>query len=352
METKPEVGFTEMPGTDGDLGIITLDRPAALNALSLAMIQAIDQQLEAWEKTSRIKAVVIQAVPGRAFCAGGDIRALYRAVKSGLPAPERYFADEYRLNKRIYHFPKPYIALMDGITMGGGAGVSIHGTHRVATERFVFAMPETGIGFYPDVGATYFLPRLPHKIGVYLGLTGAKITAADSLALHLVDHIVETEVFPDILQSLAAASLQQHPDATVAEILNRVSKQGEKSQLMEKTATIEACFSKMLLEDIMQALQHFPDAWCQQVAALLLTKSPTSLRVTLRQLQMGGRLSFDDCMQLEYALTCRFIQGHDFLEGIRALLIDKDNKPAWQPAQIEAVKTADIDRYFEPLVAS
>jgi enoyl-CoA hydratase len=317
MQTIPEIIFEEMPGKDGKLGVITLNRPEALNALNQNMFIGVNQQLEAWDTADDVKAVVIRAVEGRAFCAGGDIRSAYKRAKENDPTLPSFFSDEYRMNKRIYHFSKPYIALMDGITMGGGVGISIHGSHRVATPRYVFAMPETGIGFYPDVGATYFLSRLPHKVGFYLGLTGAKLAYHDCLELGMIDHIVASDSFSEILDKLAETSLVKNPDATVSEILNQFGISNGKSELTNKLAAIEVCFSKNTVEDIMKALEYFPDAWCQQIDTLLSTKSPTSLRVTLRQLQEGSKLKFDKCMDLEYRLTSRFIEGHDFFEGIR-----------------------------------
>ena len=302
-----------------------------------------------WDQADHIKAVVIQAVEGRAFCAGGDVRSVYKGAKAKDPRLPQFFADEYRMNKRIYHFSKPYIALMDGITMGGGVGISIHGSHRIATSRYVFAMPETAIGFYPDVGATYFLPRLPHKMGFYLGLTGAKIDHQDCLALGMLDYVVASDVFPDILNKLAATSLKKNPDARVSEVLNYFNQPSGKSALMDKAAAIEVCFSKESVAEILKDLEYFPDAWCQQTATLMRTRSPTSLCVTLRQLQEGAKLKFDACMQLEYRLSCRFLQGHDFFEGIRAVLIDKDNMPIWEPDKLEAVQAADVDNYFAPL---
>src|SRR5579872_925135 len=185
MQNISEIAFEEISGRDDNLGLITLTRQSVLNALNQKMINAIDQQLKEWENANHIKAVVIRAAPGRAFCAGGDVRSVYDRKLAQDPKIADFFRDEYGMNRRIHHYPKPYIALMDGITMGGGVGISVHASHRVATERLVFAMPETGIGFFPDVGTTYVLPRLPDFIGMYLGLTGARLTLNDCLALGL-----------------------------------------------------------------------------------------------------------------------------------------------------------------------
>ncbi len=351
MQEKVDIFFEEIPGKDGNIGLITLNRPEVLNALNQAIFVAMNAKLQEWGSADTIKAVVIRAAEGRAFCAGGDIRSAYERAKANDPTLVNFFAEEYSMNRTIYHFPKPYIALMNGITMGGGVGISIHGSHRVATERYVFAMPETGIGFYPDVGATYFLSRLPHKIGFYLGLTGAKIDHHDAHALGLIDYVVEPDVFPDIVTKLAETSLQHNADATVSEVLNSFMIPNGKSSLMDKQTAIEMCFSKDTVIGILDALEHFPDAWSQQVAALMSTKSPTSLSVTLRQLTEGKKLKFDTCMDLELRLTSRFLQGHDFFEGIRAAIIDKDHSPHWRPAKLEAIHSTDIDHYFALLPA-
>ncbi|MDR3491259.1 MAG: enoyl-CoA hydratase/isomerase family protein [Gammaproteobacteria bacterium] len=349
MNETSEILFTRMPGEKGDLGIITLNRPQVLNALNHAMFIALTQQLTKWQDDSHIKAVVIRAAAGRAFCAGGDIRYAYEQGLAKNPELINFFGDEYKLNKQIYHFPKPYIAMMDGITMGGGVGLSIHGSHRVATKRLIFAMPETAIGFFPDVGATYFLPRLKNKMGYYLGLSGAKILYNDCLALGLVDQVVEEDSLLNIINLLASTSLEKNADAVVCEIINNFAVTVEDSHLVQHKLAIEKCFSKATVEDIITALDHYPDVWCQQVANELKTKSPTSLKITLRQLQQGSKLNFDECMDLEYRLTNRFINNHDFFEGVRAAIIDKDQNPIWQPATLEDVNEAAIDNYFSVL---
>lgn len=344
-----DILFEKIDGVEGQLGVITLNRPHALNALNHTMFIALRENLQAWSQDETIKAVVIQAVEGRAFCAGGDIKSVYERRKINDNKVLDLFGEEYRMNQCIYHFPKPYIALMDGITMGGGVGISIHGSHRVATERYLFAMPETRIGFYPDVGASYFLPRLPHKIGFYLGLTGARLNYADCYELGMIDHIVKAESFSDIRNDLINTPLEKHADATVSDILNQYSVAVEKSSIMDHINEIDLCFAKKNMEDIMQALEHYPSAWCEEVMNALIQASPTSLKVTLRQLQEGAKLVFDDCMKQEYRMTAHFLHGHDFYEGIRAVLIDKDNKPHWKPATLEEVKASDVDQYFSPI---
>ncbi len=348
MQQKPDIIFEEIPGREGNLGLITLNRPEVLNALNHNMFLMLDRQLTEWAVNDAIKAVVIRAAEGRAFCAGGDIRYAYERGLAKDPTLPNFFRDEYRVDQQIYHYPKPYIALLDGITMGGGVGISIHGSHRVATPRFIFAMPETSIGFFPDVGATYFLPRLPGKIGTYLALTGTRVSHSDSFALGIVNHVVASESFPDILQLLADTPLHLHTDATITDLINQFSMPVEKATVMDHLVEIDTCFSKSTMDDVMSALEHYPSAWCEQVVSVLSTKSPTSLKVTLRQMQEGVKMNFDECMQLELQLTKHFLHSHDFFEGVRAVIIDKDQSPKWKPAKLEEVTAADIEKFFMP----
>lgn len=343
--TIEEIIFEELAGQAGDLGLITLNRPNVLNALNHRMFIALDKQLSQWENKKSIKAVVIKASEGRAFCAGGDIRHAYERKLEKDKSLTDFFVDEYRMNKRIFHFPKPYIALLDGLTMGGGVGVSIHGSHRVATERFIFSMPETGIGFYPDVGGTYLLSRLPYQMGIYLGLTGSRISAGDSFSLGIVDEIVERAAFDSIISDLAA-----DPHCNVTKILKSFSFTPPSSELLTHKKEIEICFSKTTVEEILHCLENTSSEWCHKTAKILKTKSPTSLKVTLEALHRAKNLSFDECMEMEQQLTTHFIEGHDFFEGIRAVVIDKDQKPVWKPNCLEDISKQDIDRYFDTVL--
>lgn len=349
MDEIQDVLFEEISGRDGNIGLITLNRPQVLNALNHNMFNVLQYQLTEWEAANQIKAVVIRAAEGRAFCAGGDIRSAYEKKLAKDTTLPYFFRDEYQLNLRIYNYSKPYIALLDGITMGGGAGISINGSHRVATERLSFAMPETGIGFYPDVGGSYFLSRLPYKIGFYLGLVGARISYADCAALGLVNYVVSRENISDILYALADAPLQNNPKMEVSAILETFSASYPASTLLEHTTEIETCFSKNSVEEIIQALSLQQSEWCQQTLALIKAKSPTSLKVTLRALQEGLKVSFNENMRTEYRLTTRFLEGHDFFEGIRAAIIDKDQSPRWQPADLKDVSLNEVEKYFSPL---
>lgn len=346
MSPTLDVLFEEISGRGGNLGLITLNRPQVLNALNHTMFLAIHNQLVEWDAAEQIKAVVIRAAEGRAFCAGGDIRAAYEKKLSGDPSLKYFFRDEYQMNLDIYNFRKPYIALLDGITMGGGAGVSINGSHRVATDKLVFAMPETGIGFYPDVGATYFLSRLPYKIGFYLGLVGGRIAYNDCAALGLVNNVISKDKISELMYALADSTFNGNAKAEVTEVIEKFSVNYPPSELLEHRAEIEACFAKPSVEEIIAALEKHGSEWCAQTAATLKLKSPTSLKVTLRALQEGEKQSFRDCMRMEYRLTSRFIEGHDFFEGIRAAIIDKDQKPHWKPAHLKDVSLDEVEKYF------
>lgn len=348
MNTYNDVLFEEVSGKGGDLGVITLNRPAALNSLNHNMIHVMHAELLNWAQADHIKAVVIRAVEGRAFCAGGDLRLTYDRIKKHDPVMTEFFRDEYQLNRTIFHYPKPYIALLDGITMGGGVGISIHGSHRVATDRLLFAMPETGIGFFPDVGGTYFLPRLPGRTGYYLGLTGARINSDDCVGLGLAQLKVAPESLPKILAALAQETFPSDSPETVTEILS-CFKVPVSPQLPAHQSAIDTCFSHASMEDIQKALEQSTDTVCQEAASHIRKKSPSSLKITLRALQAGKRLDFDACMRQEFRLVTRFLQGHDFAEGIRAVIIDKDQSPRWQPDTLSAVDEREVEKYFAPL---
>lgn len=349
MQTQDEVLFDEMKGSDGYLGLITLNRPRALNSLTHTMIIAMHGQLQQWANDTKIKAVVIKAVEGRAFCAGGDLRLTHHRFHQNDPALKEFFRDEYQLNRFIFHFPKPYIALLDGITMGGGVGISLHGSHRVGTDHLLFAMPETGIGFFPDVGGTYFLPRLPGMIGFYLGLTGARINSDDCVAIGLTQEKVAREMLPSLIQTLAEHPFAKDAKATVSEIIARFKIHHGPSKLLENQKVIDTCFKPTSMEEIVRLLNHSDNAICKEAVSALNTKSPTSLKVTLKALHEGQHLDFDACMQQEYRLTSHFLEGGDFIEGIRAVIIDKDQTPHWHPSSLEGVTHHEVNKYFAPL---
>jgi len=328
----------------GKAGVITLNRPKALNAVTLNMVEQMGPQFAAWAKDDKIAHVIIKAAPGRAFSAGGDIVQLYQWGLDKDPRFASFYALEYPLNVAIKRFPKPYIALIDGIVMGGGVGVSFHGSHRIVTENLTFAMPETGIGLFPDVGGTYFLPRCPGAIGMYLGLTGARVKAADALYTKLATHYVPAEKLGELEVALY---LSEDVDATIAEYAQEA---GEAPLEGQKTL-IGSHFRKVSVQAIFDSLVTDDSEWAEKTLATLKKKSPTSLLITHRQLISGVGLSFEAAMALEYRVVSRIVQGLDFLEGTRAVVIDKDMAPRWNPAMLDEITKADIDAYFAPLEA-
>lgn len=344
--------FDEIMGVGGSLGLITLNRPAALNALTLEMCENINTQLAEWEKMGHIKAVVVRGEGEKAFCAGGDIRTVYDNGRSAAKKSRKFFWQEYRMNHRIFHYPKPFIALMHGITMGGGVGISIHGSHRVGAEDLVFCMPETGIGFFPDVGGSYFLPRATGKTGIYMALTGAKLQIADALYTGVVDHLIPKQAFDPLISALAEAKFGDNINMQVSDLISSFSMEGDgvditKPQLLEHRFEINQCFNHSSMEQILEALSNSKSDWCQVVLTKLLEKSPTSLKVTLKQLSLGGQMDFDDCMRMEYRIAQNFLNHPDFYEGIRAAIIDKDKSPVWRPDNLDELTSDVVDSFFE-----
>lgn len=338
-----DVLFTQ----EGQLGFITLNRAGALNALTLPMIKRMQEQLIQWKPDDSIKAVVLRATAGNAFCAGGDVRWLYNAGKAGDPEQMQFFWHEYRLNHFIHHFGKPYISLMDGITMGGGVGVSMHGSHPVASERFIFAMPETTIGFFPDIGASHLLTRCSNHLGTYLGLTGNRLGPEDVLTAGLVKQVVSSDQIPLFLNALAEIDLSNDAHRLVDECLDHFAKP-ESEYSSQIKPLIAECFSHATIEQIRDALQNADGPWAMGVDNALATKCPLSLKITLAQLQKAKGLSLAQCLKMDFDLVGHFMQGSDFYEGVRALLIDKDKNPKWSPACLEMVSEAMVVNYFEP----
>jgi enoyl-CoA hydratase len=326
----------------GRLGKVTLNRPQALNALTHEMCVQLHQQLRAWAKDAGVEAVLIRGAGDRAFCAGGDVRKLYDEGKAGGHYPYDFYRDEYRLNAYIESYPKPYIALIDGIVMGGGVGVSVHGTHRVVTEKTTFAMPETGIGLFPDVGGSFFLSRCPGQTGRWLALTGARIKAADALHVGVGDAFTPSAQLDELEAALAAAG---SIDATIA----RFKADPGPAPVAANRAAIDRCFAGDSVEAIIAACQADGSTFALECAAAMLTKSPTSLKITLRQVTLGKALDFKDCMRMEYRMACGCIAGYDFYEGVRAVVIDKDQKPKWTPPTLEGVSHTQVDGYFADL---
>ncbi|CAA7619180.1 enoyl-CoA hydratase/isomerase family protein [Magnetospirillum sp. SS-4] len=325
----------------GRLGRIVLDRPKALNALTLDQIHLMHPRLESWAADPDVVCVVIEGAGDKAFCAGGDIKMLHEACKAGdLAYVSSFYRDEYRLNRRIRTMPKPYVALIDGIVMGGGVGVSVHGRYRVATERTLFAMPETGIGFFPDVGGSHFLPHLPGEIGLYLGLTGARLKAADALHVGVATHYVASERIDALREALSEARDAAEIQATLAGF----AQDPGPAPLDGRRALIDRCFGHDSLAGVMAALAAETDPFAAETMTTLGAKSPHLLAVSFEMIRRGRALSFDDCMRMEFRLALGLAPAHDFVEGIRALLIDRDNRPSWREAGSEAEVLAAFDR--------
>lgn len=326
----------------GAAGVITLNRPKALNAFTLTMMHALHPQLIAWADDPAIERVIVRAAGDRAFCAGGDIRALYDWGTSGDPMAVDFYNQEYKLNTFIKEYPKPYIALMDGITMGGGVGLSVHGSHRVVTEKTMFAMPETGIGLFPDVGGTYFLPRTPGKTGMWLSLTGARLKAADALYAGIATHYAASDDLEALVQALAVSG------ADVDAVLAAHAGEPAAGTLEAMQADISRLFDGDSVEAILAALDADGSEWATKQAGIIRSKSPTSLKVAYRQMVDGAKADFRTCMTIEFRIVSRIMKAKDFYEGVRATIIDKDGAPDWQPATLDAVSAADIDTIFSP----
>jgi enoyl-CoA hydratase len=349
---QPPAGDEIQFARRGGLVVVTLNRPRALNALTLGMCRALDEGLRAWQADPEVGAVLIKGAGERAFCAGGDIRWLHGVLTTqGVDEALGFYALEYPMNARLHHFGKPWIALLDGIVMGGGVGVSVHGSHRIVTERTMFAMPETGIGLFPDVGATYVLPRLPGALGRYLGLTGARLGAADCLHAGIGTSHVAADRLGALEDALAAADLRGDAQARVDAVLARFASDPGLAPIVGQRVRIDRCFGAESLAAIGARLADETSDWgaaqCEELAA----KSPTSLAVTFRQLCQGATLDFNSAMRLEYRLVHRFMAGHDFREGVRALLVDKDRHPKWRPERLSDVTESMVDGYFAPLPA-
>ncbi|MEZ6028190.1 MAG: enoyl-CoA hydratase/isomerase family protein [Hyphomonadaceae bacterium] len=326
---------------EGAAGRITLNRPQALHALNEEMCLAMDAALKLWADDPDIELVVVDHAAGtRGFCAGGDIRMLAESGAADGSAAQAFFRAEYRLNTRIKNYPKPYVAFMDGVTMGGGVGISVHGSHRVATERTLFAMPETGIGLFPDVGGGWFLPRLGPPLGMWLALTGERLKGGDVCAAGVATHYAESEVVEALKSQVCDGGLD----------MLEAMDWDEAGSFDKHRDVIERCFSQASVEEIFFALESEPGEWAKKQLDTLKTKSPRTLKVAHRQLTEGLKLkSFEDNMRMEFRIGCRQVQSHDFQEGVRAVIIDKDNAPKWNPAQLSGVSEKTLDEIFAPL---
>ncbi|MFD5244884.1 enoyl-CoA hydratase/isomerase family protein [Amycolatopsis sp. NPDC058340] len=323
---------------ESGIGRITLNRPRALNSLNHGMVLAMLDHLEAWRADPGVRAVLIDGAGGRGLCAGGDIRAIYEDARGGGTASLRFWADEYRLNVLISRYPKPYLALMDGLVMGGGVGVSAHGSHRIVTERSRVGMPETGIGFVPDVGGTYLLSRTPGELGTHIALTAGAISGPDAIHCGLADHFVPSERIPDLLDALGS-----HPTDAALEL---IAEPAPPSALAGDAAWIDHCYAADTVEEILARLHTAGDA-AATAAKEIEAKSPTALKVTLRALRSAAAMpDLETVLAQEYRISAHALSTAEFAEGIRAQIIDKDRAPKWSPATLSEVDDRIVDAYF------
>jgi enoyl-CoA hydratase len=329
----------------GTAGRITLNRPDALNALNAVMLAAIASAVAEWREDERVEVVIVDGAGERGLCAGGDIRAMYDSRNQGSGFARTFWRDEYRLNALIKRYPKPYIAFMDGIVMGGGIGLSAHGTHRIVTERSALAMPETGIGLIPDVGGTFLLSRAPGAVGGYLGLVGERMHGAGTIFAGFADRFVPSARLDDLARELCETKAQD-VDAVIA----RHAEPPPPSELKSHAAEIDAAFGLESIGDIMHALQKSGTPWARKTKAALDQRSPLAMTLTHEAIRRAKRLtSLEEALNVEYRLVVRLFESGEFPEGVRALLIDKDKRPRWNPRRIEDVDAATVAGYFAPL---
>jgi enoyl-CoA hydratase len=332
----------------GALGRIRLNRPKALNSLTLQMVRDIEAALDDFERDPAIAAVLVTGEGERGLCAGGDIRAIYDGGRAGSHEPATFWREEYKLNARIGAFPKPYAVIMDGIVMGGGVGISVYGSHRIVTERTRFAMPETGIGFFPDVGASWFLTRQAGELGTYVGLTGEPLGAADAILVGLADVFIRSERLAELSKALASLPADS-PRKAISTVIDGLSDVPPAGVLQPQQQAINRLFAFNTIEEILAAVRADGSPFSEKLLAVLSAKSPLSLNVTLRLLRLGRETrKLEDCLEREFSATAAVLRSHDFYEGVRAAVIDKDRNPQWRPARLADVTAADVDAYFQP----
>jgi enoyl-CoA hydratase len=340
-QAKPEV----LIRADGRVGRITLNRPEAINALTYSMIGAISTALLSWKSESAIELVIVDGAGNRGFCAGGDVRALYNSRLYGSAFVRAFLRDEYHLNALIHRYPKPIIAIQDGLVMGGGIGLSAHASHRVVTERSELAMPETGIGFIPDVGGTWLLARAPGETGLYLGLTGVRMGAADAIYAGFADIMVPVSRIPEFIMSLGATN---HLDPRVA--VQQFSSEPGASELATLRPMIDKNFASDRIDGIIETLSRSGQDWSAKNRVAIEKRSPKALALTHAAIHRARHLSsLEEALNIEYRLACRLFEDGEFPEGVRALLIDKDQRPKWKPQRIEDVLPQMIAAYFSPM---
>ena len=330
---------------EGRAGRITMNRPKALNALTYAMVGRIWEALLAWRDDPAVDLVMLDGTGERALCAGGDVRALYDSRAGGSTFTRAFWTEEYRLNALIGSYPKPYVAIQDSIVMGGGIGLSGHARHRIVTERSQLAMPETGIGLIPDVGGTWLLARAPGETGIYLGLTGEPMRAGDAIAARFTDVFVPSDKLARLVERLLDPK-----GGAVGDVLQADAERPEPGPLVTQRSDIDRAFGCDSVEAIQQALTQAPGAWAQKAAAALAQKSPKSLKLTFAAIrQARGLASLEDALRVEFRLAVRLFEDGEFIEGVRALLVDKDRKPMWSPARLDQVTPELVAHYLSPL---
>ena len=326
------------------VGRLTLNRPKALNALNRTMCEIMTEALLAWRDDSHVRSVLIDHAGERGFCAGGDIRMIAESGAGDASEAKAFFLVEYRLNDLMVRYPKPIVAVMDGIVMGGGVGISDPAPLRIVTERTLYAMPETGIGLFPDVGGGWFLPRMPGETGIWLALTGARIKAADCLPLEVGTHFIPS----DRIEALKATLIESHE--TPRAVVEHFAADPGPSPLEPHRDAMDRCFAFDTVEAVFAALAAEGSDWAEAQLKMLRSKSPQSLKVSLRQMRAGAKMAtFAEVMTMEYALGGRVVRTHDFQEGVRSVIVDKDNDPHWKPKTLAGVTSDVLDGFFAPL---
>uniref|UniRef100_A0AC34RJ39 3-hydroxyisobutyryl-CoA hydrolase, mitochondrial n=1 Tax=Panagrolaimus sp. JU765 TaxID=591449 RepID=A0AC34RJ39_9BILA len=338
---------------EGAARIITLNRPKALNALNLPMVRLIYPVLKKWQTEPNVGLVIIKGSGDKAFCAGGDVLSVTKSAKSDGEVHDNFFREEYALNYLIGTFSHPYVALIDGITMGGGCGLSIHGSHRVATEKTLLAMPETALGLFPDVGGSYFLPRLPGKLGMFLALTGYRLKGADVYHAGLATHYVEAKHVSSLEEALKRLPKEKCDKKTVSQVISEFQPSNiPEFSLKPYLNIINKTFDGKSVENIIEKLEAEGSEFSKAQVSELSKMSPTSLKVTYQQLVTGGVTNFADVFKMEARMTQHFLRGHDFYEGCRAILVDKDRNPKWKPSKLSEVSAEVVNSYFEAIPKS
>ncbi len=337
MTDDPEI----LTRVDNGVARLTLNRPKAINSLTQTMVDVMAAVLADWADDHAVRAVILDGAGDRGLCAGGDVVALYHSARAGGAEARKFWFDEYRLNSAIGRFPKPYVALMDGIVMGGGVGVGAHGNVRVVTDKTKLAMPEVGIGFIPDVGGTFLLSRAPGGLGLHAALTGAPFSGADAIALGFADHFVPHENLDAFAADIVAADVDT--------ALSGYAVEPPASQLAAQRYWIDKCYAGATVADIITALRGHDAEPAAEAADVIAGRSPIALSVTLEAVRRAGKLdTLEDVLVQEYRVSCASARSHDFVEGIRAQLVDKDRNPQWDPGSLAAVTAADIESYFAP----